>query len=418
MNKMSSILGLKIGLLIFCAMAALAPTAFAEDAKPAAPALSADDLKKALGLSVYLQAGYTYNADAGAIGGEDEQNDLRVFDHKANSFTLDLAQIVFQKDPALGNVGYKLKFSAGETAKWIHSRGLSGAAPSSTLPGANSWAGEGTDSFDVTEAYMSYTAAVGKGIRFDLGKMVTYFGAEVIEAIDNPNYSRSFLFNYAIPFTHTGLKMSYAFSDALSTSFHIVNGWDNSTDNNRAKCYGTSISFTPADAFALTLSGMTGPEQDETLYAAPNPGIAGSSSSNRRDLLDVVATIKPVKPLSIILNTDNGREQDVPAALLPASKTPAGPGPAQWKGAAGIVKYDLSDMHSIAARAEIFNDEDGFRTGTAQRLKEITLTWEMRLNGGIILRPEYRHDRSDVASFDNNTKNSQNTVALGAMYRW
>jgi hypothetical protein len=32
--------------------------------------------------------------------------------------------------------------------------------------------------------------------------MVTYFGAEVIEAIDNPNYSRSFLFNYAIPFTH------------------------------------------------------------------------------------------------------------------------------------------------------------------------------------------------------------------------
>ena len=104
---------------------------------------------------------------------------------------------------------------------------------------------------------------MGKGIRFDLGKMVTYFGAEVIEAIDNPNYSRSFLFNYAIPFTHTGLKMSYAFTDALSASFHIVNGWDNSTDNNRGKCYGTSISFTPAEVFALTVNGMTGPEQDE-----------------------------------------------------------------------------------------------------------------------------------------------------------
>jgi hypothetical protein len=411
MKKMSSILGLKIGLAIFCAVAAMAPLAFAEDAKPAPLAISADDLKKALGLSVYLQAGYTYNGDAGAIGGEPEQNDLRLFDHKANSFTLDLAEIVFAKDPALGNVGYKLKFSAGETAKWIHSRGLSGAAPSSTLPGANSWAGEGTDSFDVTEAYVSYTAAVGKGLRFDLGKMVTYFGAEVIEAIDNPNYSRSFLFNYAIPFTHTGLKMSYAFSDALSASFHIVNGWDNSTDNNRGKCYGTSISFTPAEVFALTVNGMTGPEQDEEGANAPT---VGSSSSNKRDLLDLIATIKPVKPLSIILNTDNGREQDVPATLLPSGAS----GPAQWKGYAGIVKYDLNERHSIAARGEVFNDEDGFKTGTAQRLKEVTLTWEIRLNGGLVLRPEYRHDSSDVASFDNGTKNSQNTVALGAMYRW
>jgi hypothetical protein len=415
MKKISTVLSLKVGMAIFCALAALASAAFAEDAKPAAPALSADDLKKALGLSVYLQAGYTYNSDAGVINGEAEQNDLRVFDHKANSFTLDLAEIVFQKDPALGNVGYKLKLSAGETAKWIHSRGLSGVAPA---PGSFNNAGENTDSFDVTEAYVSYNAAVGKGIRFDLGKMVTFFGAEVIEAIDNPNYSRSFLFNYAIPFTHTGLKMSYGFTDALSTSLYIVNGWDNSTDNNKGKSYGASVTYAPAEVFSLIVNGMTGAEQDETLYATPGPGIAGSSSSNRRDLLDVVATIKPMKPLSIILNTDNGREQDVPAASFPASKTPSGPGPAEWKGAAGIVKYDLNDMHSIVARGEVFNDEDGFRTLTAQRLKEVTLTWEIRLNGGLILRPEYRHDRSDVASFDNGTKNSQNTVALGAMYRW
>ena len=403
MKKIGTVLSLKLGLAVFCAMAALAPAVFAEDAKPAAPALSADDLKKALGLSIYLQAGYTYNSDAGAIGGEEEQNDLRVFDHKANSFTLDLAQIVFQKDPALGNVGYKLKFSAGETAKWIHSRGLSGA------PLDQPQSGEGTDSFDVTEAYVSYTAAVGRGLRFDFGKMVTYHGAEVIEAIDNPNYSRSFLFNFAIPFTHTGLKVSYSFTDALSASFHIVNGWDNSTDNNQAKTYGVSLGFTPAEVFSLTVNGMTGAEQDEQGTNVPT---MGSASSNKRDLLDVVATIKPMKPLSIILNTDNGREQNVPA--LPSGAS----GPAEWKGYAGIVKYDLSDRHSVAARGEVFNDEDGFRTGTAQRLKEVTLTWEIRLNGGLILRPEYRHDSSDVASFDNGTKNSQNTVALGAMYRW
>ena len=131
-------------------------------------------------------------------------------------------------------------------------------------------------------------------------------------------------------------------------------------------------------------------------------------------MLNMIATIKPVKPLSIILETDNGREQNVPATLLPSGAS----GPAEWKGYAGIVKYDLNDKHSLAARGEVFDDADGFRTGTVQRLKEVTLTWEVRLNGGVILRPEYRHDRSDQSSFDNGTKNSQNTVALGAMYRW
>jgi hypothetical protein len=398
MKKIGTVLSLKLGMAIFCAMAALTPSAFAEDAKPAAPALNADDLKKALGLSIYLQAGYTYNGDAGSnLAGQPEENDLRVFDHKANSFTLDLAQIVFQKDPALGNVGYKLKLSAGDTAKWIHSRGLSGAALDQPQ------AGESTDSFDVTEAYMSYTAAVGKGIRFDLGKMVTYFGAEVIEAIDNPNYSRSLLFNYAIPFTHTGVKMSYSFTDALSASFHIVNGWDNSTDNNKGKCYGASVTFAPAEVLSLVVNGMTGPEEDQTATPA-----IGSVGSNRRSLIDVVATIKPVKPLSIILNTDNGREQNVPGLDSPAT----------WSGAAGIVKYDLSDKYSLSVRGETFGDKEGFRTGMVQRVKEITVTPEIRLSGGLVLRPEYRHDSSDVSAFDNGTKKSQNTVALGAMYRW
>ena len=57
MKKMGSILGLKIGLAIFCAMVAMSAAAFAEDAKPASPAVSADDLKKALGMSIYLQGG-------------------------------------------------------------------------------------------------------------------------------------------------------------------------------------------------------------------------------------------------------------------------------------------------------------------------------------------------------------------------
>ncbi|HUI46549.1 MAG TPA: hypothetical protein VL122_11280, partial [Nitrospirota bacterium] len=74
--------------------AAFAAPVFAEDAKPASPTISADDIKKALGMSIYLQGGYTYNANASGPGGSAGTNDLRGFDQPANSFELDMAEIV------------------------------------------------------------------------------------------------------------------------------------------------------------------------------------------------------------------------------------------------------------------------------------------------------------------------------------
>jgi hypothetical protein len=380
---MSSILGLKIGLAIFLAMVAMSALAFAEDAKPAV--ISADEMKKALGMSIYLQAGYTYNGNASSPSGSGSENDLRGYDHKANSFGLDLAEIVFTKDPAAGVIGYKVKVSAGEIAKLIHAAGL-GTQPTGT---AN------PESFDITEAYISYTAPIGKGLRFDMGKMVTPVGAEVIEAIDNPNYSRSFLFVFAEPTTHTGVKASYVFSDNVNASFHILNGWDNATDNNTGKCFGASINVSAGDPFSASINYMQGPEQAD-------------NNHDMRSLLDLVATIKPAKPLSIILNYDNAKEDNVALAG----------GTAKWDGLAGIVKYDINDTYSLAVRGEFFDDKGGSRTGAAQKLTEFTVTPEIRLAGGLIVRPEYRHDTSDKQSFDNGTKKSQDTVALAAMYRW
>jgi hypothetical protein len=348
---------------------------FAEDAKPAAPVVSADDLKKALGLSIYLQSGYTYNADASA----GNINDLRAFDTKADSFGLDLLELVFAKDPAAGVIGYKVKISAGDTAQIINAGGLGAASP---------------DAIDVTEAYISYIAPVGSGLRFDVGKMGTFIGAEVMEAIDNPNYSRSFLFTWAEPLTHTGVKASYTFTDNVNAALFVVNGWDNSSDNNTGKSYGASVNVASGDLFSAYINYLTGPEQI-------------SNTRDNRSLADLVVTIKPVKPLSFILNYDNGNEKNAVAT-----------GNAKWSGVSVIAKYDFNDTYSLSVRGESFDDTDGFRTGTKQKLTEVTVTPEIRLNGGVVLRPEYRHDTSDQQSFDNGTKKSQDTFALAAMYRW
>lgn len=357
-------------------------SSFAEEAKPAG--LNLDELKKELGLSIYLQGGYTYNFK----NPDSQENDFRLFDHKANSFTLDLAQIVFAKEAPVGGVGYKLKISAGETAKFIHSRGL--GASDSDPAGPNN-----DNAFDLTEAYVDYVAPLGKGLKLRFGKFVTYFGAEVIEARDNPNYSRSILFNYAIPFTHTGLMAGYTFSDAIGANIYLANGWDNSDDNNKGKSVGLNLNITPMEQLAMAFNLMYGPEQN--------------NSSNERFLFDWVGTIKPMKNLTFILNADYATDKN---------GAPDG-ADAKWYGYAGIAKYDFSDLFSLSLRAEYFDDCDGARTGTAQKLKEVTLTPEFRIaKTNIIVRPEYRHDWSDEKSFDSGSKKKQDTIALGVMYTW
>ncbi|HSB32821.1 MAG TPA: porin [Nitrospirota bacterium] len=382
----------RLACAVVLAGATLAEPAFAQHAKPAGP--DPDAVKKALGLSIYVQGGYTYNGNASnADTAQGEENDLRVFDHKANSFTLDLAQIVISRDTtAIDDSGFKVKLSTGEIAKWIHARGLSGA------PLDQAQTGQGTDAIDLTEAYVSYLAPIGRGLRFDFGKMVTYFGSEVIEAKDDANYSRSFLFDFAIPFTHTGLKTSYALSAALSASFYVVNGWDNADDNNGGKSLGVGIGYAPSETFAGYVNIMTGPERN-------------NNSGDKRTLTDLVAIFKPSRKVFLILNADYGTEENAVAE-----------GTAAWSGMAGIAKYDINKTYSVAARAEIFNDRDGFRTGTAQTLTELTVTPEIRLAGGLVVRPEYRHDSSNRQSFHRVngafTRKSQDTIALGVMYAW
>jgi hypothetical protein len=379
-------------LAIFLFVTAAAPVVFADEAKPADASTTKqtgttlDDIKSWLGLSIYFQGGYNYN-----FANPDSQvNGLRVFDQKANSFTLDLAQMVFNKDAAVGSVGYRLKLSAGETAKYIHATGL----------------GDSDDPFDLTEAYINYTAPIGKGLKFQFGKFVTMHGAEVIEARDDMNYSRGLLFNYAIPFTHTGLMIGYPFSDKISASFYVVNGWDNFDDEGSSKTLGLSVSWTPVEQISIVANVMNGRE-----VLAAGASCSDSICSNRF-LSDTVITVKPVKNLTFVVNTDY------------ATQANAAPddGDAKWYGIAGYARYDFNDLFSATVRGEYFNDSDGVRTGTAQKAKEVTFTPEFRVVKNLIVRPEYRHDWSDQNVFDSHSgtlnKKSQDTIALGVMYTW
>jgi hypothetical protein len=72
----------------------------------------------------------------------------------------------------------------------------------------------------------------------------------------------------------------------------------------------------------------------------------------------------------------------------------------RWTGVAGAARFALNSWFALAPRLEWFNDATGFATGTAQKLKEFTMTAEFKAREGVLARLEYRKDWSDVAYFD------------------
>jgi hypothetical protein len=356
------------------------PEAKAEVKPETKPAVSLEEMKNLLGMSIYLQGGYTFNFS----NPDSMTNEQRLFDKKTNTFLIDLAQIQFAKDAPVGGLGYKLKLSYGETAKFIHSSGL----------------GNPNESFDLTEAYVDYVAPLGSGLKLRFGKFATYISAEMIEAKDNYNYSRSFLYSFATPFTHTGFMAGYKFSEAFSASLYIVNGWDVADDNNKGKTFGASFAVAPIEPLALTFNFMYGPEQ-------------ANNTSNNRFIFDWIGAFKATKNLTFMANVDYAYEERDP---LNSGRN------SEWYGVAGYAKYDFTDFISTSIRVEYFNDKDGVRTGIAQELKEITLTVDFKVAKNLLVRPEYRHDWSTQNAFDSEQKTfdtkSQDTIALGVMYTW
>ena len=76
----------------------------------------------------------------------------------------------------------------------------------------------------------------------------------------------------------------------------------------------------------------------------------------------------------------------------------------------------MNDRNALTPRFEWFKDRDGFSTGTAQNLKEFTLTYEYKWVEGLLTRIEYRGDWSDQKFFARGltptASKNQNTLAI------
>jgi hypothetical protein len=335
-----------------------------------------------------ISTNYTYNFN----DPDSRTNALRVFDSKANSFDVENVELNVQKNSEELGIGGRVDLTFIETADVITPFGTT------------------DDDFDVQQAYIYYIAPVGSGLTLKAGKFVTPIGAEVIEPWDNWNFSRGFLFGFAIPFTHVGITGSYTFTDMISGTIGVANGWDNVDDNNDGKSVLGNLTLGPWNWVTFAINGIVGPEQTD-------------ENDNIRGVIDLILTVKPepIPQLTLMANYDYGSEENVPVfGADPVTGDPiiVGAGDATWQGIAGYAKYDFNDRTYAALRLEWFDDEDGARTGTAQELVEVTLTGAYMVAEGLWVRLEYRHDDSDASPFQDGStaEDSQDTVSTEVLY--
>jgi hypothetical protein len=365
-----------------------ATTAAGAASVPAAPSLAG--LLGPTTISGFVDVYYGYNSNQPAS----HTTALRNFDINSGQFGLNMIELIADKPPdaAASRVGYHVALGFGQAMNLVNATELSPALTPGT-PAAPITT-ETNFSQYLKEGYLSYLAPMGKGLQIDVGKFMTNAGAEVVETKDNWNYSRSLLFSWAIPYFHFGVRAKYTFNSKASLSGFLLNGWNNSVDNNSGKTTGFTLALNPTKKLGFSENYYVGPEQT-------------NNNSNFRHLTDTVVTFTPSSKLSLMTNYDYGHE-----AFSPAS-------PVWWSGFAGYIKYAPNAKWAVATRGEWFKDHNGFTTGTAQNLGEFTLTLERMLASKIITRLEFRRDMSDQAVFPYRTgllKDAQNTVALGMVY--
>ncbi|EQA43746.1 outer membrane protein [Leptospira broomii serovar Hurstbridge str. 5399] len=73
------------------------------------------------------------------------------------------------------------------------------------------------------QAYVSFYFPVLKGMTLDVGKMATHIGYELLESMNNPNYSIGAIFQNTIPFIHTGARLTTQINDNWSGTVYLYN---------------------------------------------------------------------------------------------------------------------------------------------------------------------------------------------------
>lgn len=247
---------------------------------------------------------------------------------------------------------------------------------------------------EIDNLLISFVPPGASNVALNFGKLDLPIGFERDDEPLNFLVSPSFNFELARPVKMVGLEGTWTPSPRAGVSGFVFNGWDGDLEPNHGKTAGARFELLPATGVTLGLSGLYGSEgeQDDT---------------DNRYLLNLDYAVQPSWDWIVAGEANLGGERDV----LPDGSD------ATWSGAMVTAVHRFSRHWGLAARAEVFRDADGARTGDTQTLESYTIAPLYSIGVGregifanvqhttvriprLQLRGEVRFNHSDVPIFE------------------
>ncbi len=410
-----------IGSFLVCSVSATAQTApSAADSPPPGNWISG------IHLSAQIEGGITFNP-AGP-----KENFGQLFTDRANQPILNQVLLTANKplDPKATDFdwGFKLQAMYGADARYTH---FLGELDRAIGPDSRNQ----VDLVEANALFHFQVLTVG-GIDLKAGQYSTPLGYETIDPSGNPFYSHSYIFNFGLPFKHTGFLTTTHVSPLLDVYLGLDTGANTTFgprgDENSAIAFigGFGFNLMNGDLTVLALTHI-GPENASRAFL-----LGYNVDGFYRYYNDVVVTYKASDKLTLVTELNWVRDDVL-------GTTNSGiPKPANAFGAAQYVSYTLTDSLTLNARAEVYRDDNGvfvlaypgnrdfvnfelqvFPNGVRgapypTTYGEITLGVTYKPDvpapiSGLLLRPEVRYDRSlaDTHPYNRGNDNGSFTVA-------
>ena len=348
------------------------------------------------GIKVYGWTNFGYNAST-ASG----SNAPVFMNDRANEFQLYQNYLILEKAVDAS----KDEFQWGWRTDWI----LPGTDARTTIPRGlwdvqlrNNNGGPQLYPIDLYQAYGEvYLPGVGQGTTVRVGRFATHCSYELVQSVDVPLVSRSYMFQYN-PFTHTGIWAITKLNDDWTVGNGIATGTDTFLDapTNRPTYLG-QVRWAPKDGD--TSVGFNA--------VVTNPNYIPAENFQLYNYYGLLVTHTVSEKLTYILDSGYshmGNFTNANGDYL---------GFVNWYGAANYFTYAHTDAVASTLRAEVFHDAQGARTGFKGLYTEVTYGVAWKPQPGVIIRPYARYDNnSQTAVWEGN----QNlfTGGLDVILRW
>ncbi len=377
-----------------------------------------------IGIGGWLEQGFTWNPDSP----DNRFNFPVTFNDRANEYQMNQLYLFIERPVDSLNccwdIGGRVDLLYGTDYYFVESAGLE-----LEQNGSQKWNSEDGPRFQygparlyglaMPQAYLELFAPIGPGVSIKFGHFYTILGYESPMAPANFFYSHGLLAEYAEPYTHTGVLVSYRLTDQISVESALHVGWDRSSNADDGITYTSRVKWQSCDR-RTTLAVGSSFGQD-TYY--------GWYEMDRH-FYNVIVTRQVGCKLTLIAQWDWGRDTDVEGTTISDEHLRfMGWEETEWYGSMVQAVYEISPCLSAGVRAEWMRDDDNIRIVPVGAFADGANYWEItaglnyRPMPNLLVRPELRWDWSDLdlrylgllGAYDDFSDKNQFTLAVDAI---